>query len=134
MLICTKAGVASEAEFKELLKMDMKEFQNQTLSTAVYYDKGERTMAAFNYCVVGLCGEAGELANKWKKVLREDPRKGEASEYYAGLRKELQDVLWYVARAMDELGADMGFEAEELLLRIADRKSRDVIKGSGDNR
>lgn len=117
--------------------MNMKEFQEKTLETAVYPHAGDKSMAAFNYCLVGLLGEAGELANKWKKVLRGDlegKSQEEVREVYAGLRTELQDVLWYVARSLDELGANMGFEAEELLLRLARRKERGTVKGSGDSR
>lgn len=113
--------------------MDMTDFQKATLSTAVYPDKGERTMAAFNYCVVGLCGEAGELANKWKKNLRGDGWTG-TPEYYDSLRGELTDCLWYVARALDELGADMDEEASKLLVKLVERQARDVVKGSGDDR
>lgn len=109
--------------------MDMTEFQDATLETAVYPDKGRRTRAAINYCVVGLCGEAGELANKWKKVLR-----GDKDDELDGLAKELRDVLWYTVRAMDELGRDMEIEAEELIRWLNDRKARGVVKGSGDNR
>lgn len=110
--------------------MNMNEFQKATLETAVYPDKGERTMAAFNYCVVGLCGEAGELANKWKKVLRADGTRPD----YAALVNELGDCLWYIARATDELGFDLNNVVEVLVERLRSRKERDVVKGSGDNR
>lgn len=107
-------------------------FQEQTLGTAVYPDKGERTMSAFNYCVVGLCGEAGELANKWKKALRGDWIVD--AEKAQELSRELQDILWYTARAMDELNIDMGRAAQDLLDRLAQRKAAGTIQGSGDQR
>lgn len=108
--------------------MDLSEFQDRAAQTAVYPDKGERTMAAFNYCVVGLCGEAGELANKWKKVLRGD------SADYGALVQELQDCLWYIARGLDELGISMDAAAHDLLQRLAQRKAAGTIQGSGDQR
>jgi NTP pyrophosphatase (non-canonical NTP hydrolase) len=108
--------------------MRLNEFQQLTESTAVYPDKGTGSNKAVNYCVVGLCGEAGEVANKWKKSLRGDGFSAEE------LQKELEDTLWYVARTLDELGVPLETAARQLLNRLKNRKDRGVIKGSGDNR
>ena len=82
---------------------------------------------------LGLTGEAGELADKIKKVYRDKGGVFKQEEREA-IAKELGDVLWYLTR----LGATLGFSLEEIAQRniekLADRAKRGVINGSGDNR
>lgn len=85
------------------------------------------------YPTLGLTGEAGEVADKVKKVIRDD--NGDFStEKKEAIAFELGDVLWYVA----ELAHDIGFSLEEIgrmnLQKLASRKQRDKIHGDGDNR
>jgi NTP pyrophosphatase (non-canonical NTP hydrolase) len=104
-----------------MLDVDM--YQEFTRSTAIYPKE-----TALDYLVLGLASEAGEVAGKRKKAIRD----GIFSE--AALVDEVGDVLWYAARILDELGWDMS----ECLVRnrdkLIDRQNREVIKGSGDNR
>lgn len=89
--------------------------------------------AAINYCVLGLTGEAGEVAEKWKKVIRDN--NGELSQEVRELMiLELGDVLWYVARAADHLGVTLSTVAKLNLDKLDSRAQRNVIKGSGDRR
>lgn len=114
---------------REPLTLD--QYQLYTRNTAVYPDAGKQTANAVNYSVLGLIGESGELANHWKKVIR-DPR--DRALIQEKMRWELGDVLWYVARAAEELGMKLEEVAHANLEKLKDRKARDAIRGSGDKR
>ena len=108
--------------------LKLREYQDKAVKTAIY---GEGSK--INYPILGLVGEAGELANKYKKVLRDDngilhPDKR------AALADELGDVLWYVAALARDLGVSLDDVAKKNLDKLYDRKARGVISGSGDNR
>ncbi len=105
------------------------EYQNAARTTAQYPDMGHNMY----YPTLGLAGEAGEVAEKIKKLMRDDngvltPDRRQA------LKKELGDVLWYVAALCSELGLTMGEVAEHNVEKLRDRKDRNAIKGEGDNR
>jgi NTP pyrophosphatase (non-canonical NTP hydrolase) len=110
--------------------MQANKYQEWTLSTAIYPDAGEGTLAALTYCCLGLVGEAGEVADKAKKLLRD----GDTTDRRTAVLQELSDVCWYIARVADELGMDL----EELMdynkQKLESRKERGVLGGSGDNR
>ena len=82
---------------------------------------------------LGLTGEAGELADKIKKVYRDKGGVFKQEEREA-IVKELGDVLWYLTR----LGATLGFSLEQIaeitVETLADRAKRGKIGGSGDDR
>ena len=80
--------------------MEFSEYQSETAPTAVYPDAGEKTGRAIRYVVCGLAGEAGELCNVSKKLLR-DP--DDIERLSATLVDEIGDVLWYCARALLEV-------------------------------
>jgi NTP pyrophosphatase (non-canonical NTP hydrolase) len=85
------------------------------------------------YPTLGLCGEAGEVADKVKKVIRD--RGGSFDvEVIAALKLELGDVLWYVAQLASELGLELDAIATANLDKLASRAARNVISGSGDQR
>ena len=78
--------------------MEFNEYQKQSRKTAMYPEIGK----SFVYPTLGLVGEAGEVAEKIKKVMRND--EGELSdEKRAELQKEIGDVLWYLAQLATEL-------------------------------
>ena len=104
--------------------MDFNEFQREATKTVSY----PKSQAVF-YPILGLVGEAGEVANKLKKVLREDER-----ATYDSLPDELGDVLWYIAAICTDLGVDLGEVADKNIQKLRDRQARGVIKGSGDKR
>jgi NTP pyrophosphatase (non-canonical NTP hydrolase) len=109
--------------------MTFQEYQDRVLSTCIYPNVGSN----FTYPALGLCGEAGEVAEKVKKVIRD---KGgvldEASRQ--ALKKELGDVAFYLAAMCSELG----FPLEEVLKanveKLQGRKERGTLQGSGDDR
>lgn len=109
--------------------MDLHTYQARASVTARYPDVGSNPI----YPTLGLCGEAGEVADKVKKVLRDHG--GVFSEQIrADLALELGDVLWYVARLATELNLDLEAVAEGNLSKLASRAARNVIAGSGDQR
>lgn len=120
--------------------MDMNFFQRQCLDTAVYPAVGNN----LTYPVLSLCGEAGELANKVKKILRDgleykpDEARPENREKVAAfnldLAKELGDALWYVALVAHELGWSLENVATLVLAKVSIRRERGMLQGSGDNR
>jgi NTP pyrophosphatase (non-canonical NTP hydrolase) len=110
--------------------MKMIYYQSESQRTVAYRDK---KIPPVVYCALGLAGEAGEVANKIKKVYRDED--GEFSlEKEEELAKELGDVLWYVAALANELGFSLAWVAEENLNKLKSRQERGVIGGSGDER
>jgi len=83
--------------------------------------------------ILGLVGESGELADKYKKIIRDKGSViGPADR--DELLKELGDVLWYVATLARYLGASLDDVATQNVAKLADRQSRSLIHGEGDNR
>lgn len=109
--------------------MDLSTYQARSLQTALYPQVGQNVI----YPTLGLCGEAGEVADKVKKVLRDRGGHFDA-QIRAELRLELGDVLWYVAQLASELGLELDDIADANLEKLASRAARNVIGGSGDHR
>lgn len=109
----------------------MNTYAEQTRKTAVYPGCGE-TMGLL-YTTLGLAGEAGEIANKVKKILRDDSMKL-TDEKREELKGELGDLFWYLARTCEEVGLQPSEVMQTNLDKLFDRKERGVLQGSGDNR
>jgi NTP pyrophosphatase (non-canonical NTP hydrolase) len=109
--------------------VDISEYQRRSRATAVYPDAGDNLA----YPALGLCGEAGEAAEKVKKAMRDDGGvlTDDRREALAG---ELGDVLWYVAQLATEAGLDLGEIAGDNLVKLLSRQERGVLQGSGDTR
>jgi NTP pyrophosphatase (non-canonical NTP hydrolase) len=85
------------------------------------------------YCALGLTGEAGEVSENVKKLLRDDSGILTPSRKQA-LEKELGDVLWYLANLASEVGISLETIASNNLQKLLDRQQRGVLQGDGDNR
>lgn len=83
------------------------------------------------YSALGLAGEAGELANKVKKIMRGDVH---TPELVDGVKGEMGDVLWYLAAMADDLGIELEDVARDNILKLRSRYSRGKIQGDGDKR
>lgn len=96
-------------------------------------DAAETEFNRLVYPVLGLVGEAGEIANKLKKVARDDRGLWEPdkTQDYEG---ELGDVQWYVAAIATSLKSKLGDIAANNINKLFSRKARGVLGGSGDNR
>jgi len=113
--------------------MNFKEYQTKSRVTALYPNMGND----FTYPVLGLMAEAGEVADKIKKHIRDDGIHTPAalsSEQKKELAKELGDVLWYISQLVTELDGDLGEVAQMNIDKLYSRMDRNVIGGSGDNR
>ena len=109
--------------------MKLSEYQSKARVTALYPDAGSNPY----YPALGLGGEVGEVLNKVKKVMRDNG--GEITdEFRMDLKKELGDVLWYVAALASELDLDLDEVAEGNIKKLYSRKERGTLKGSGDDR
>lgn len=108
--------------------LTVNEYQNKAIETAIY-GEGQKII----YPTLGLCGEAGEVADKVKKVLR-DSGGNFSDEIKLEIAKEIGDVVWYIAALCKDLGYTMEEVCEMNLTKLASRKERNMISGSGDNR
>lgn len=109
--------------------MRFSDYQRLSRETAVYPQLGENLV----YPALGLCGEAGETAEKVKKAIRDDGGVL-TDERRDALAAELGDVLWYVAQLATEAGLDLESIADANLEKLASRRRRSVLQGSGDRR
>jgi|DEB0MinimDraft_10_1074344.scaffolds.fasta_scaffold50592_1 NTP pyrophosphatase (non-canonical NTP hydrolase) len=105
------------------------EYQRRAAETAIFPKE-----KALEYLTLGLVGEAGEIANKAKKLIRDGADVEGYNDKLNQIASELGDVLWYTAMLANELNANLGRVMEVNLDKLADRKARGVIGGSGDNR
>lgn len=104
-------------------------YQDAAEATAIYPAKGDNLY----YPALGLAGEAGEVCEKIKKIMRD--QKGYCTEEDAEeISKELGDVLWYLSTLATEINISLSTIAEDNLKKLADRKERNMLSGSGDNR
>jgi len=107
------------------------EYQREALQYSTYPGAGD--LSGLTYATLGLNGEAGEVAEKLKKLLRDEG--GVVSQDFKDATlKELGDVLWYVAACCEELGYAMEDAASASLAKLHDRAARGVLGGSGDDR
>ena len=106
------------------------DYQVKALVTAISVDDEFRDLV---HWILGVSGEAGELSEKFKKIIRD--KAGLVSEEdKIEMIKEMGDVLWYLAVLAKQLGVDFETVANENVKKLQNRHSRNLIKGSGDNR
>ena len=109
--------------------MDFNTYQKNARLTAQYPNLGSN----YIYPTLGLVGEAGEVAEKVKKVIRD--KKGVFDdESKKGLKKELGDVLWYVSNLCTEFNFSLDDIALQNLEKLKLRDAKGKISGSGDDR
>jgi NTP pyrophosphatase (non-canonical NTP hydrolase) len=111
--------------------LSFEEYQRLAARTALYPGHDEEALSM--YPALGLAGEAGEVCEHFKKALRDDG--GTLTrERRAALRKEVGDVLWYVAAIATELDLSLAEIAQANLDKLASRMERGVLQGDGDDR
>lgn len=110
--------------------LDFDSYQERAFAMARYPGRGQGNIT---YPALGLCGEAGEVAEKIKKIIRDQG--GEISlDAKLALRKELGDTLWYISALSRELGFTLSEVAVGNITKLEDRRDRGVLHGSGDDR
>ena len=108
--------------------MTLNDYQKEALSTAVY-GSGSKII----YPTLGLAGEAGEVADKVKKVLRDND--GNFDEWRKiQIAAEIGDVLWYIAALTNDLGYTLEDIAKLNIGKLSQRRANNTIHGEGDNR
>jgi NTP pyrophosphatase (non-canonical NTP hydrolase) len=113
--------------------MKFNDYQKQSITTDSYGGQGDFLSIAFINKVLGLVGEAGEVAEKVKKLQRNQDGKLTEDDRQE-LLKELGDVLWYLSAIAHYLDEPLGDIAQTNIDKLLDRKARGVIKSKGDNR
>lgn len=103
--------------------LDMDKYQKQAATTAIYDQKH-----AIIYPALGLAAEAGEVANKVKKIMRDGKLDRD------GIASEIGDCLWYIAALCRDLNIDMENVAYENLEKLHGRQKRGTLRGNGDKR
>lgn len=136
----------TDATLKDALengRVTMPGYEDNCFVTWTMGDRFPGTLAGFVHLTHKLAGEAGEFNEHWGKAIRDDevtyrgfingkleltPQRREA------LIKELGDILWYVAMLARELGSSLVGVALANMKKLASRRERNVIQGSGDDR
>ncbi|MEJ2292693.1 MAG: nucleoside triphosphate pyrophosphohydrolase family protein [Deinococcales bacterium] len=112
--------------------MTLDEYQARARTTAIYPEA-----ARVLYPTLKLAGEAGEVAEKLGKLMRDEglePGAPLAEAQREALAKEIGDVLWYVANLASDLGLSLESVGRNNLEKLASRRDRGVLQGSGDDR
>ena len=113
-------------KYKRISDLDM--YQQVAKTTAIYPRE-----QAIIYPTLGLTGEAGEVANKVKKIIRDGTNKNDEG-LVQDLSAEIGDCLWYIAVLADDIGIKLSDIANINLEKLHKRKEKGTIHGSGDNR
>lgn len=116
--------------------MTLEEYQAFVAGSAVFPKK-----LGIIYCALKLAGEAGEIAEKIGKLIRDNGAYDEATgmltiteEQRQLLLKEIGDVEWYTTALSAELGSSKSEVLRINVAKLTDRRNRGVLKGSGDER
>ena len=113
-------------KYKRISDLDM--YQQVAKQTAIYPRE-----QAIIYPTLGLTGEAGEVANKVKKIIRDGTNKNNEN-LVQEISSEIGDVLWYIAVLADYIGCKLSYISNANLIKLANRKEKGTIHGSGDKR
>lgn len=113
-------------ERKSTNEMTLNKYQRLALETAIYPQP-------IIYPTLGMTGEAGEVADKVKKVLR-DNNSEFTPDRKLEIAKEIGDVLWYCATLSHDLGYTLEDIARMNYEKLHSRQERGKLHGSGDNR
>lgn len=123
--------------------MTLNEYQQQAMTTCLPESEN------FSYMMLNLAAEVGEIAGKVAKMIRKGQIRFEADgsmrmysqgddneawEREYDLRAEAGDVLWQLSGLCSVMGWELDDIARQNLQKLADRKQRHVIDGTGDNR
>ena len=113
-------------KYKRISDLDM--YQQVAKQTAIYPRE-----QAIIYPTLGLTGEAGEVANKVKKIIRDGTNKNNEN-LVQEISAEIGDCLWYISVLADDIGVKLSDIANSNLEKLENRKKKGTIHGSGDDR
>ena len=104
-------------------------YENLAGQTAIFPEE-----KALEYLALGMTSEAGEVAGKVKKLIRDGEDKEGFEMKKLAIASEIGDVLWYCAMMAKEVGVPLNDILKENLKKLHSRKERGTLHGSGDNR
>ena len=104
-------------------------YQSQSGQTAIFPKE-----KALEYLALGLTSEAGEVAGKVKKLIRDGEDKEGFELKKIAISHEIGDVLWYCAMLAKEVGVPLNEIMRDNLAKLYSRKERGTLSGSGDDR
>ncbi len=110
--------------------MTFDDYQKIALTTA---ENDSDPLTEKTIWAMGIAGEAGEVIEKWKKIVAYKEGKI-TKEDIQDLTKELGDIVWYIAVFANSIGITFNEIIETNIAKLSDRKKRNVIRGEGDNR
>ena len=108
--------------------MTFNEYKDEAIKTAIYPQKYKTI-----YPTLGMCGECGEVAEKIKKVVRDNQGIFDTDKTKE-IEKELGDDLWYIANICNDLNIDFDNVAQNNINKINARLQNNTLHGNGDNR
>jgi NTP pyrophosphatase (non-canonical NTP hydrolase) len=108
--------------------MKFSEYEEVVKATAIYPNTH-----AILYPALGMAGEAGEVANKVKKLVRDGITK-QSDDWREQIASEIGDVLWYCGALAKDLNIPLSQIAARNKEKLLSRKERGKIGGSGDSR
>ena len=119
--------------------MQDKLFINEIITPDLYENLAGQTAIfpkekALEYLALGMTSEAGEVAGKVKKLIRDGEDKEGFEMKKLAIASEIGDVLWYCAMMAKEVGVPLNTIMQENLRKLHDRKERGTLQGSGDDR
>ena len=109
--------------------MEFNEYQKRIRDFAKY-----PKAHALEYLALGLNGEAGEVAEKVKKLIRDGVEPGTEQDWNHALLRELGDALWYLSELAYLMGHTLDEVATTNIEKLESRQKRNMLGGSGDNR
>lgn len=110
--------------------MKFDDYQKQALTTAIPHPD---ELMGKTILAMGIAGEAGEVLEKWKKIVAYQDGKVSDTDVKE-ISKEMGDVMWYIAVLAHSLGLSLDDVIKQNIDKLQSRKLRGVFKGSGDNR
>jgi NTP pyrophosphatase (non-canonical NTP hydrolase) len=114
--------------------MNFDEYQRRAIKTDLFGGKPQPVDShAFLAQLLGLMGEAGEISEKFKKIIRDQDAKL-TKENKQEIKKELGDLLWYISVVSTYLGLKLDDVATFNIDKLASRLERGKLRGKGDNR
>ena len=113
-------------KYRKVSDLDM--YQKVALTTAIYPRE-----QAIIYPTLGLTGEAGEVANKVKKIIR-DGSDSKDEKLVSEIKAEIGDCLWYIAVLANDFDIKLSDIASANIEKLALRQKNNTIHGSGDDR
>lgn len=113
--------------------MNFDEYQAKAKEFDTFESTTDLNRPEFLEKVLGLAGESGETTDKIKKIIRDKGGRADTDDVEA-IKKELGDVIWYVASIARYLGIPFSEVAKENIKKLSSRKKRGKLHGEGDDR